>query len=436
MRKFPLARLTKVRKCRYMTPKNENAVALTTANPQSNPTEPASQDYTANSDCVNGEVEKDASDPTSEGRWGIAPFNDLPGVDLDSETIEILERLAQEEEASRKRNPHAGSVERCARMNREHEALVEKMKGNHQWENFRDWCIDRWLKEYVYGRECTLRSEPEYAVWFEDYKARHPEEDRTVRNLLDIFYKRPRKGKGSKKQPLEIEPCPDDERNAWIFRAACQCVKAGLDDDEAREKIEEELTRPERPGEIAHALRSARGAKSSSSSRWPRRSEKLADKVCAEVSLKVGDLISRSPVPIRMDQAQQTEAWISWLFPGDPLLCAGPSNKAVVTATRKELRGQLGRFALIVPSPMSACEGFTKEGRSSPRSLLNTGPRRFLIVEFDHEPSLDRQASLMWRLASYWPLACVAFSGNKSLQGWFSTGGEPDTPGGKPAKFF
>ena len=37
----------------------------------------------------------------------------------------------------------------------------------------------------------------------------------------------------------------------------------------------------------------------------------------------------------------------------------------------------------LVPSPMIARTGLTQEGKESEHTMRNTGPRRFLVVEFD-----------------------------------------------------
>jgi len=89
-------------------------------------------------------------------------------------------------------------------------------------------------------------------------------------------------------------------------------------------------------------------------------------------------------------------------------------------------------LALIVPSPMSAITGLTKDGRESKHTLDNTGPRRFLICEFD-TGTADDHAALLIHLAGYAPLVCVVHSGGKSCHGWFYVHGEPDA---RVEKFF
>ena len=136
------------------------------------------------------------------------------------------------------------------------------------------------------------------------------------------------------------------------------------------------------------------------------------------------DLWEVSPVRFE-DNAAHTEALIDALFPGDPLLCCGKSNSDFDTRSREQWRGKLTALQLIVPSPMSAVTGITQEGRESAHTLSNTGPRRFLVVEFDHG-GVDEHAALLLHLAARAPLAIVVHSGNKSLHGWFYCVGQPE----------
>ena len=115
------------------------------------------------------------------------------------------------------------------------------------------------------------------------------------------------------------------------------------------------------------------------------------------------------------------EAAIDLLFPGNPLLCVGLSSSKFATRRRADWRGELSAMQFLVPSPMTNVWGPTKKGTQSQHTLSNTGPRRFLVVEFD-EASADHQAALLVHLATLAPLAMALHSGGKSLHGWFSRG--------------
>jgi hypothetical protein len=106
---------------------------------------------------------------------------------------------------------------------------------------------------------------------------------------------------------------------------------------------------------------------------------------------------------------------------------------------------KLQDLQFIVPSPMIASQGLTREGKLSAHALSNTGPRRFLIVEFDFDASNSNEearllerfaaegrdvrdlcAALLLHLAEKAPLALAMHSGGKSLHGWFYCSGVPE----------
>jgi len=145
----------------------------------------------------------------------------------------------------------------------------------------------------------------------------------------------------------------------------------------------------------------------------------------------LADLWEASPYQIE-EATGLAEVVIDNLFPGNPLLCCGMSQSAFDTLPRLDWRGKLTHLQFIVPSPMSAVTGVTKDGRTSKHSLDNTGPRRFLICEFD-QGSTDDHAALLLHLGQFAPLVCVVHSGGKSLHGWFYVANQPDA---KVEKFF
>lgn len=145
---------------------------------------------------------------------------------------------------------------------------------------------------------------------------------------------------------------------------------------------------------------------------------------------RLADLWESSPVRIE-DNSAHTEEIIDHLFPPNSLLCCGKSEVEFDTRPREAWRGELAELQFIVPSPMSAEIGLTKDGKISKHSLGDTGPRRFLIVEFD-SGTTDDHAALLLHLAGYAPLVCAVHSGGKSLHGWFLVSGQPD---GKVKKF-
>jgi hypothetical protein len=143
------------------------------------------------------------------------------------------------------------------------------------------------------------------------------------------------------------------------------------------------------------------------------------------------DLWERSLIRIE-DNDPHPEEIIDRLFPGNPLLCCGKSQSEFDTKPQEDWCGALGDLQFIVPSPMAAGTGLTKEGKESKHTLSNTGPRRFLVCEFDGG-TVDEQAALILHLGSYAPLVCAPHSGGKSLHSWFFCAGQPED---KVLRFF
>lgn len=132
------------------------------------------------------------------------------------------------------------------------------------------------------------------------------------------------------------------------------------------------------------------------------------------------------------DNGQHTEEIIDRLLPDNPLLCCGKTNSDFDTKPREDWRGELSQLQLIVPSPMVTITGTTKDGKESKHALDNTGPRRFLVCEFD-TGTADEHAALLLHLGTFAPLVCAVHSGGKSLHGWFYIRGQSET---KVEKFF
>lgn len=149
--------------------------------------------------------------------------------------------------------------------------------------------------------------------------------------------------------------------------------------------------------------------------------------------------------PVRLDSNEpNTDKIIDLLFPGNPLLCCGWTRHRFDTRPRPQWY-KLQDLQFIVPSPMTAPRGLTQQHKLSAHALSNTGPRRFLIVEFDFDASnSDEEARLLERLAAEGrdvrdlcaalllhlaekaPLALAVHSGGKSLHGWFHCASAPE----------
>lgn len=150
--------------------------------------------------------------------------------------------------------------------------------------------------------------------------------------------------------------------------------------------------------------------------RWPEFNPAQRAEVIAG-GFALADLWEASPV--RCDESgPDAEAIVDALFAGNPLLCVGADQRTAETAPRESFRGRLARLQFIVPNEMATPTGMTRDGRPSPRTLANVGPRRFLVVEFD-SGTVDEHAAVLGHLADHAPLVLAVHSGGKSLHGWF-----------------
>ena len=152
--------------------------------------------------------------------------------------------------------------------------------------------------------------------------------------------------------------------------------------------------------------------------KWPELNATARAKAIQSASMDLASLWEASP--IRCVSGEIDAEWIiDELFPGNPLLCVGHASDDFTTAPREALRGLLSEMSLIVPSPMSAFKGARKsDGKLSAHTLSNTGPRCYLVTEFD-SGSQDEQAALIWHLKPFAPLVAVVHSGGKSLHAWW-----------------
>jgi len=137
----------------------------------------------------------------------------------------------------------------------------------------------------------------------------------------------------------------------------------------------------------------------------------------ADAVLRV--LTETEPVTLTPTGVTAAEA-IAALWKPDDLVCAGIDNRTAQTVTRQELLSTCdpAQLQFVVPSPMSARRGETRDGHASSRCLANSGPRRHLVVESDALTKPD-QAKVLAHIAKVVPMVMVVDSGGKSLHGWF-----------------
>jgi hypothetical protein len=236
---------------------------------------------------------------------------------------------------------------------------------------------------------------------------------------------------------LATPPSAGEGFHLWLFRAARALWKCGRNANDIREILENAAAtcgRRVSAQEISDAIKNscARAFQSPSAQYhpWPIVNHEQREAVIAS-GFGLVDLWEISPIRFE-GNAPHTEEIVDVLFPGNPWLCVGASNINFKTRRREELRGELSALALIVPSPMTAGTGHTREGKESEHSLENTGARRFLVIEQDGG-TVDEQAAILQHLAERAPLALAVHSGSKSLHGWFYCAGVVEE---KVSRFF
>jgi hypothetical protein len=246
--------------------------------------------------------------------------------------------------------------------------------------------------------------------------------------------------------PVKFQPCPTTGNGVhnWLLSQANRCRNGGLAPEATTQCLREAVRDcgrevPDReidaatekafassgmsPGLLAVGVIARETTRKSFPSRVALNPD-LIEAITAS-GLGLPNLWEASPI-LFTDEQSHAEEIIDTLFPGDPLLCAAKGTAGYAqTMPRSSWRGRLEFCSLVVPSPMSAPTGINLEGKVSKRCLDNTGPRRFLVVEFD-SGTLDSQAARMLHLAQFSPLCLALHSGSKSLHGWFKVLGFPE----------
>jgi len=228
---------------------------------------------------------------------------------------------------------------------------------------------------------------------------------------------------------LALDP-PEHGVHGWLLTAGWRCRAHGLNPEQAVREISAtggrlRAGRRFQPGEVEEAVAKAYGATVERRERepkpqpptWnPRETARLTEKH----GTTPADLWHASPVI--PDDGLEQRFILSTLFP-DPegLLCIGRNTREFRTATLAE-HGELRHCEHVTPAYMTAREGLTKDNppRLSEHAESNTGPRRFIVCDFD-KPPREEQPSIIYQLSTFpvHKLALVVFSGNRSFHAWF-----------------
>ncbi len=237
----------------------------------------------------------------------------------------------------------------------------------------------------------------------------------------------------SRFEPPHYVP-PREGIHVSLFKFSCECARESLSQEETLQLIEKGLQlhparRDPDDREINCAIKDAFAAVHGGE---PKEEEPhpIVESYCKETAedvfyrrqLTESDLAQRSP---QQTPKTPTEA-LGELFEDHELvnLATGPKRSFTRSVLEWKQRGDLSQYSLMVPHPMSARRGITKDGRPHrPRTTSNTGPRRWVVTEYDLPP-IEWQPSLIAELSelAQQPPSVVLWSGNKSLQVWFLIG--------------
>jgi hypothetical protein len=182
-----------------------------------------------------------------------------------------------------------------------------------------------------------------------------------------------------------LRNCPEPGQgvNPWIFKTALSLTNY-FEDHDIIDILETFVSCSGRRREIRRAVTRAweiakgeEGGGSGPRALWPDVDYTMAHKVVIDCPIRLKDLRSLSPLDL------STEEILDELYPDNPLLCLGRTVQRFWTRPREEWRGRESVFQFIVPIPMTKVKGRKRDGKESERCLDNTGPRRYLVFEFD-----------------------------------------------------
>jgi len=250
---------------------------------------------------------------------------------------------------------------------------------------------------------------------------------------------------------LPISPCPESGEGVhkWIYHVCCVFLEAGNSVEDVESFCEEHATRALQLNEVSNACSSLQKTGITKRKSWEKpQPEYLAFvKRTAEGGL-YQSLVNRLTLPraeeidcygaLELLFARKAKGFYredySYVPPetNDPLICCGADQSNFRTAPLTFFKDKCEGLQFIVPSPMSSVWAKTQGGDRSQHTLNNTGPRKYLVVEFDVGEHADH-AAFLHNLNRIIPITMVVHSGNKSLHGWFHVEGMSET---KQVSFF
>ena len=238
-------------------------------------------------------------------------------------------------------------------------------------------------------------------------------------------------------RPELFDP-PEHGIHSWLFGRAAYLKKANVQPEEAARLIEQKVDststrRPVTAKEIADAVATAYQVVVESRYRpRPNHRPEFRESVALEIGRAGPDVVDLWEMSERRfdEEPPNPGFFLSHLFSDDDLVClARRFDEAGEVRTFRDWRGcDLTGCQFVVPNPMTAKDGTTLDGRTSPRTKNNaTVPlgRRHLVVEIDRIQDEDTQAGIIAWLGRKADLRLVLHSGGKSLHAWFRIAGMP-----------
>jgi len=237
------------------------------------------------------------------------------------------------------------------------------------------------------------------------------------------------------RRPLEIwatRPFKDgDGIHSDIYAATCFLIEEGHSDEVIfsfiRKASREIPGRAVPDREIRSAIAYARGSKEDGSPKqslnWPDAEALMQTEIQRAFPADMDRLAQNGE-----DFKQEPRLWLPRLFHEEELVCIASDVfhfQTMLLPKAVEITGSY-RMEFVNPNPMVAETGVTREGKTSHHCEDNTGPRVFLVVEFD-SGTPQEQAAYHKYLGKHLPLVIMIYSGGKSTHGWYHCESESET---------
>lgn len=220
-----------------------------------------------------------------------------------------------------------------------------------------------------------------------------------------------------------------DGLHSDIFTAANYLLESGFSEEQTLDAIRsaalhvDERSVPDR--ELVSAVKYALAKKQGlieSSPKWEKSDQ-----------IFMSEVVRNHPVDLDFyrdtirNLEQNPSSFLPHLFRMDELVCAASDTWNSDTMTRDEIVeiSKSYRLEFVVPSAMTAKVGTTLDGRESPHTKSNTGPRIYQVVEFD-QATVSDQFSFHSFLSTKFPLVLILHSGGKSVHGWYLVEGQEE----------